>query len=79
LQNNGEDILGKIELIAHVIDFYRNLFGPSPISSLRLDVIVCNQITEEDRLELIKPFDLEEIKRWCSTLNIITLLGLMGS
>jgi hypothetical protein len=62
VQNNGEDILGESEIIKLVTDFYKTLFGPSPISSRNLDGIECNQVTEEDRLELIKPFDLEEIK-----------------
>jgi hypothetical protein len=62
LQNNGEEILGETEMIKHVTDFYKVLFGPSNICSLNLNGIECAQLTEEDRQELVKPFDLEEIK-----------------
>jgi hypothetical protein len=62
-QNNGEEIYGENDLIKHVTDFYKQLFGPSTVSSLNLNGIECKQIFEEDRQELIKPFDLEEIKR----------------
>jgi hypothetical protein len=63
LQNNGEEIYGESDLIKHVTDFYKQLFGPSTVSSLNLNGIDCKQLTEEDRHELTKPFDLEEIKR----------------
>jgi Mg/Co/Ni transporter MgtE len=53
---------GETELIKHVTEFYKKLFGPSPITSLRMDGVICNQLSEEDRQNLIKPFSLEEIK-----------------
>jgi hypothetical protein len=62
LHHNGEEILGETELIKHVTEFYKKLFGPSPVTSLRLDGVICNQLSEEDRQSLIKPFSLEEIK-----------------
>jgi hypothetical protein len=62
LQNNGEEILGETELIKHVTEFYKNLFGPSTVCSLNLNGIDCAQLSEEDRQELVRPFDLEEIK-----------------
>jgi hypothetical protein len=39
------------------------LFGPSTVSSLNLNGIDCKQLTEEDRQELTKTFEMEEIKR----------------
>jgi hypothetical protein len=54
--------MGDTDLIKDVTEFYKALFGPSPITSLRLDGIVCDQLTEEDRQSLIRPFSLEEIK-----------------
>jgi hypothetical protein len=39
------------------------LFGPSTVSSSNLNDTECKQPTKEDRQELTKPFDLEEIKR----------------
>jgi hypothetical protein len=62
LQNNGEEIMGEPELIKHVTEFYKQLFGPSPITCLRMDGMLCNQLSEEDRQSLIRPFSLEEIK-----------------
>jgi hypothetical protein len=62
LNYNGEQIVGETELIKHVIEFYKQLFGPSPVTSLRMDGTKCSQLEEEDRQELIKPFSLEEIK-----------------
>jgi hypothetical protein len=63
LQNNGEEILGEPELISHVTEFYKKLFGPTPVTSLRLDGLMCDQISEEDKLELTKPFEIEDIKQ----------------
>jgi hypothetical protein len=45
LQNNGEEILGEPELISHVTEFYKKLFGPTHVTSLRLDGLMCDQIS----------------------------------
>jgi hypothetical protein len=60
--NNREDIFGRIGTHLTCGWLLQDFFGPSPISSLILDGIECDQITKEDRLEMIKPFDMEEIK-----------------
>jgi hypothetical protein len=62
LHHNGEEIMGETELIKHVIEIYKKIFGPSPVTSLRMDGVFCNELSEEDRQSLIKPFSLEEIK-----------------
>jgi hypothetical protein len=62
LHHNGEEIMGDANLIKHVTEFYKALFGPSPVTSLRMDGVVCDQLNEEDRQSLITPFSLEEIK-----------------
>jgi hypothetical protein len=62
LHHNREEIMGEANLIKYVTEFYKKLFGPSPVTSLRMDGVVCNQPSEEDRQSLIKPFYLEEIK-----------------
>jgi hypothetical protein len=62
LQNNGEEIMGDSDLIKHVSELYKQLFGPSHVTSLRMDGMVCNQLSEEYRQSLIRPFSLEEIK-----------------
>jgi hypothetical protein len=40
----------------------KGLFGQAPITDLRLEGIDSNQLYDEDRISLIKSFDLEEIK-----------------
>jgi hypothetical protein len=40
----------------------KGLFGPSSVSSLNLNGIECEQLSEKDRQNLVKPFDMEEIK-----------------
>jgi hypothetical protein len=62
LQHNGEEIMGDVDLIKQVTELYKQLFGPSPATSLRMDGVVCNKLSEEDRQSLIRPFSLEEIK-----------------
>jgi hypothetical protein len=59
LQNNREEIMGGANLIKHVTEFYKQLFGPSPVTSLKMDGVVCNLLSEEDRQSLIRPFSLE--------------------
>jgi hypothetical protein len=62
LHRNREEIMGDVDLIKHVTEFYKQLFGPSLFTSLRMDGVVCNQLSEEDIQSLIRPFCLEEIK-----------------
>jgi hypothetical protein len=40
----------------------KGLFGPSSVSSLNLNGIECEQLSEKDGQNLVKPFDMEEIK-----------------
>jgi hypothetical protein len=49
LQNIGEEIFEEYELIKHMTEFYKKLFGLSTISSLNLNGIECGHIPEEDR------------------------------
>jgi hypothetical protein len=55
--------MGDNDLIKHVTEFYKALFGPSPVTSLRLDGIVCDQLSEEDRQSLIRPFRWKKLKQ----------------
>lgn len=61
LQNNGEEIVGDKNLVEHITNFYKDLFGPPKVSLLRIDGIECDQISEEDRLMLTAKFTLDEI------------------
>jgi hypothetical protein len=53
LQNNGEEIYGESELIKHVTDFYKKLFGPYTISSLNLNGIDCQQLADTSKTYLL--------------------------
>lgn len=63
---DGNDrIEGESNLINHATDFYKNLFGPAPGNALPLneDLWEHNEkVTEDDNVELIKPFSEIEIK-----------------
>lgn len=61
IQNNGEEIVGDKNLIEHVTCFYKNLFGPPEVTSLKIDRIECDQISSHDRDFLTAEFTLEEI------------------
>jgi hypothetical protein len=78
LHHNGEEIMGNAELIKHVTEFYKQLFGPSPVTSLRMDGVVCNQLSEEDRQSLIRPISLEEMKETIDELKHDKAAGLDG-
>jgi hypothetical protein len=62
--DNGE-IRGQKDITAHVVEFYKKLFGHNDACSLRLgDNFWPSSLTldEEDKADLIKTFELEEIK-----------------
>jgi hypothetical protein len=78
LHNNGEEVMGEAELIKHVTNIYKGLFGPSSVSSMNLNGIECEHLSEEDRQELVKPFDMEEIKSVVFELKHDKAAGLDG-
>jgi hypothetical protein len=43
-------------------DFYRDLFGPSQVSSINMSNFHMNRLSEEDHFLLTAPFTIEEIK-----------------
>jgi hypothetical protein len=61
--DNGE-IRGLKDITAHVVEFYKKLFGHNDACSLRLgDNFWPSSFTlDEDKADLIKTFELEEIK-----------------
>jgi hypothetical protein len=60
--NSGSEILGDDDIIKHATENYKGLFGQAPITNLRLEEIEGSPITGEDRANLTKGFDLEEIR-----------------
>jgi hypothetical protein len=65
LESGSEEIRGQGAIISHIIDFYKDLFGHNEPCSLSLNSefwTVDLQVSEEDKLDLIKPFSMEEVK-----------------
>ena len=66
LEANGEEIRGQQNIIKHVVDFYKELFGHSSDTLLNLGDNfwpVDLKVSMEDQIELVKKFEVEEIKR----------------
>ena len=53
---------GHDDLVKHITDFYKDLFGPTEIIYIKLEYHICKKFTGEDRAFLTKNFTLEEIK-----------------
>jgi hypothetical protein len=54
---SSDDDINKV-----ATDFYKDLFGPSPVSSINMSSFHMNMLSEEDRILLTAPFTIEEIK-----------------
>jgi hypothetical protein len=54
---SADDDINKV-----ATDFYKDLFGPSPMSSINMSNFHMNSLSEEDRILLTAPFSIEEIK-----------------
>jgi hypothetical protein len=66
LEKEGESIDKEDDIIKHATYYYKDLFGPSesPIFSLDPDCWDQNEkITEEENIQLTKPFTDDEIKK----------------
>ena len=59
---DGEEIRGDEDLVRHITDFYKDLFGPPEVSSISLEGIECEKLCVEDRHFMIREFSMEEIK-----------------
>lgn len=65
LESDCGEIRGQREITEHIMDFYKKLFGPSNACSLLLKDDFWPEsyrVSEADKVELSKPFTLEEIK-----------------
>lgn len=60
-QEEGE-IKGEEDLMRYIIDFYKKLFRPSINNSISLEVEDTSRISDNQALELIRPFSMEELK-----------------
>jgi hypothetical protein len=65
LQNGDITIQGDEELLKHATSYYNGLFGPGEGNAMDVDPSLWsaeNKVTEQENVELIKPFSEEEIK-----------------
>lgn len=62
MYDTGIQIKGVQDLLNHVTDFYKDLFGPSEITSIKVDGIECSQLTQEDNVLLTSQFTMEETR-----------------
>lgn len=53
---DGVPVTGDEDLLRHLTEFYKELFSPLEISSIKFDGIVCNQLSGADREFLTSPF-----------------------
>jgi hypothetical protein len=65
LQNDGSRIVGNENLIRHVTEYYKTLFGPGDGNLIDMDQNLWGEddkVREQENIELIRPFSEEEIK-----------------
>ena len=65
IHQNGEEIKEEDKILQHATDYYKELFGPSDDPAVSLDVVCWTteeQISPCEHEELIKGFDIEEVK-----------------
>jgi hypothetical protein len=65
--NDGTRVIsGDEELLSHATDYYKSLFGPGNGNAFELDQELWpadERVSAQENLELVKPFDTEEIKK----------------
>lgn len=65
LESEGGKIRGQNAISSHIVDFYKGLFGRNDPCAMSLNSNFCPAeflVSEGDKLNLIKPFAMEEIK-----------------
>jgi len=65
LESENGEIRGQSAISSHTVDFYKGLFGHNEPCNMKLkpnfwptDLL----LSEEDKLDLVKPFSMEKIK-----------------
>lgn len=61
-QEEGE-VEGQENLVKYITNFYKNLFRHSKENSLNLHFDGITKVTEADKVKLIEPFTLEEVRK----------------
>lgn len=78
LLKDGVEFKGHDDLVKHITDFYKDLFGPTEIIYIKLEYHICKKFTGEDRAFLTKNFTLEEIKEVVFGMKHYTAVGYDG-
>jgi hypothetical protein len=66
MKDGDVNIEGTENLVNHATSFYKSLFGPAPGNLIDIDVNMWDdseKLSEEDNLDLCRPFSMEEIKK----------------
>ena len=71
----GSVVGGETELNKVATDYYKELFGPSNISHIRMGNLNMSQLDENGREFLISPFSYDEIKLVIDSLKHNSTLG----
>jgi hypothetical protein len=64
--------------VNHATSFYKSLFGPAPGNLIDIDVNIWEdneKLSEEDNLDLCRPFSMEEIKKALFEMRVNRALG----
>jgi exonuclease III len=62
LVHEENDIKNDVNINKVATDFYKDLFGPSPVSSINMSNFHMDMLNDEDRIRLTAPFTIDEIK-----------------
>lgn len=65
LESKNGEIRGQNAISSHIVDFYKGLFGHNEPCNMSLNSSFWPSeflISENDKIDLIKPFSIEEIK-----------------
>lgn len=78
LEDEGREINDKNELKAHIVDYYKSLFRADPPSSIHLATDIwalefC--LHEVQKVQIIRPFTLEELEKVIREAKLNTALG----
>jgi hypothetical protein len=66
LNSDDGEIRGQQEITAHIVDFYKKLFGPNNVGTLVLGENFwpdCYNLSENMKRDLVKEFEYEEVKQ----------------
>lgn len=82
LEVDGEEVVDPQSLRAHIIDYYKSLFGSEEVADMHLDVnmwLPSQQIQPEDNEFLTRPFTLDDLDQVIKEMKNNQPQGQMGT